>query len=130
MAHANAQIMKRAYDAFNSGDMDTLREIFSPEIVGHVPGKSSISGDYKGVDEVFGLFGKLVELTAGNYKAEVHDILATDEHAVVLSKTTGSRPDGMTHQANSVEVFHLSDGKVTEFWTLEEDQYRADEFYS
>lgn len=130
MAHPNAEVMKRGYDAFNSGDMETLREIFSPDIVGHIPGKSSLSGDYKGLDEVLAMFGKLMELTGGNYSAEVHDILASDDHAVVLSKTKGSRPDGRTHEANTVEVYHLADGKITEFWALEEDQYRADEFYS
>jgi ketosteroid isomerase-like protein len=37
-ADENAAIMRRAYDAFNSGDMDTLIELFDESAVWHTPG--------------------------------------------------------------------------------------------
>jgi len=104
MAHPNEDMMRKLYDAFNKGDFEMVTSSFAPDIVGHVPGKSQLSGDYKGAEEVMGMFAKLAEVVGGNYSVEVHDVLANDEHAVVL-------------------------GKITEFWTLEEDLYASDAFY-
>ena len=33
MGHPNEDLIRRGYDAFSSGDMDTLRELFHPDIV-------------------------------------------------------------------------------------------------
>ena len=59
--------------------VETLRELFDPNIVFHVPGRSQIAGDYRGIDETFGFFGKLVELSGGTFKIERHTVLADDE---------------------------------------------------
>lgn len=129
MAHPNEVLIRKAYDAFDKGDMDALRGLFAPDIIGHEAGKSPIAGDYKGVDEVFGLFAKVFELSGGTYKVQLHEALATDTHAVVLSKGTAAR-GSKTLSENSVDVFHLAGGKITEFWALSDDQYATDEFWS
>jgi ketosteroid isomerase-like protein len=128
MAHPNVDLLNRGYDAFGKGDLDTLRELFSQDIVFHVPGRSKIAGDYRGQDEVFGFFGKLVELTGGTFSIERHAVLADDEHGTVLTTVTGQR-DGKTLSQNAIDVFHLKDGKVTEVWALDTDQYAGDEFF-
>jgi uncharacterized protein len=58
--------------------MDTLRELFDPEIVWHFPGRSVLAGDHRGTDAVLGFFGKTIELTAGTFQVEVHDVVADD----------------------------------------------------
>ncbi len=128
MAHPNVELLRRAYDAFDKGDMDTLRELFQPDIIGHVPGRSQVAGDYKGVDEVLMLFGKLNELSGESFNAEVHAILADDEHGAVLGTQTGQR-DGKTLTSSTIEVFHFQGGKISEFWALAVDQYAEDEFW-
>src|SRR5438094_6380057 len=47
-----------------------VREIFAPDIKWHTGGRNPLSGDLKGVDEVFANFGKLFELTGGTFKLE------------------------------------------------------------
>jgi ketosteroid isomerase-like protein len=49
-AGENAAILRRAYAAFNSGDMDTLIEVFDEGIVWHLPGRSALANDYQGRD--------------------------------------------------------------------------------
>jgi hypothetical protein len=48
------------------------------------------------VAQVLGSFGRLFELTGGTYRVEVNDIVASDEHAVVLytsrAERAGSQP--------------------------------------
>src|SRR2546428_7653130 len=84
MAHPNVELLQKGYDAFEKGDLDTLRELFAADIVFHTTGHSPLAGDYRGQDEVFGFFGKLVELTGGTFKIERHAVLADDEHGAVL----------------------------------------------
>ena len=129
MAHPNEDLVRRGYEAFSKGDLDTLGQLFADDIVWHAPGRSPIAGDYKGQDQVFQFFGKVAELTGGTFKVEPHDIVGNDEHVVALSKASGQR-EGKTLDDNTVQVFHVSDGKVTEVWGHAGDQYANDEFWS
>lgn len=129
MAHPNEDLMRRGYEAFGKGDMATIAELFADDIVWHAPGKSPLSGDYKGLDSVLALFGKTAELSGGTLKLEVHDILANDEHGVALLRGTAQR-GGKSLDNNSVQVFHIRDGKVVETWFHPGDQAANDEFWS
>jgi len=44
--------------------------------VWRVPGKSFLAKDYEGHEEVFGFFGRLMELTSGTFRVESLDMLA------------------------------------------------------
>ena len=46
MGHPNEDLIRQGYDAFSSGDMDTLRELFHPDIVWHASGRSQLAGDH------------------------------------------------------------------------------------
>ena len=58
-AEENVAILQRAYDAFNTGDLDTLNEIFDENAVWHLPGKSKYADDYQGADAILEYFGQL-----------------------------------------------------------------------
>ncbi len=58
--HPNEAVVRKGYAAFSRGDIETLQnEIFTDDIVWHVPGRNRFSGDYKGISEVRGYFGQL-----------------------------------------------------------------------
>jgi uncharacterized protein len=114
MAHPNEDLVRRGYEAFAKGDMDTLRELFDPEIVWHFPGRSVLAGDHRGTDAVLGFFGKTIELTAGTFQVEVHDVVADDRHTVGLHLATGEREGRTLLEDREVLVFHIRDGKVVE----------------
>jgi hypothetical protein len=48
---------------------------------------------------------------------------------VVLAEAHAER-QGKTLDDRGVNVFHIKDGKVTEFWLHPGDQYANDEFWS
>lgn len=129
MAHPNEDLVRRGYAAFLNGDMATLDELFADGIVWHVEGRNPLSGDYEGKQAVFAHFAKLAELTGGTLSLEIHDVLANDTHAVVLARVTSER-QGRKYDGNGVQVFHISDGKVTEQWGHPGDAYANDEFWS
>jgi len=127
--HPNLELLRRGYAAYGSGDMDTIDELFADDVVWHIGGRSALSGDYEGKEQVFGFFAKLLELSDGTSKVEVHDLLASDDHGVAVVKESATR-GGSSHEGNAVHVFHLRDGRVTEFWDAQTDQYAADEFWA
>ena len=129
MAHPNEELVRKGYDAFSRGDMDTLRNIvFADNITFHIPGSNQLAGDYAGQEKVFGFLGKVMELTGGTFRPEVHDILANDEHAVALAGHTGQR-EGKSSNYRSVHVMHVRGGKIAEFWE-HPDQPAFDAFWS
>jgi ketosteroid isomerase-like protein len=128
MAHPNEELVRRGYDAFGRGDMETLREVFHPDLVWHSPGHNQLAGDHRGVEAVLGFFGRTMELTGGTFRVEVHDVVASDEHVVGLNSVAAQR-DGKTLNGRNALVFHVRDGRATEVWQFWEDQYAADEFF-
>lgn len=129
MAHPNEEIVRKGISAFQSRDLETLKGVFADDIVWHIPGKSPVSGDYKGREEVLGFLGKLGEMTGGTFKIEIHDVLGSDEHVVALMRQTGER-EGKRLDGQFANVFHIRDGKVAEFWGQPFDLYAVDEFWS
>lgn len=129
MAHPNEDLYRRGFEAFQKGDVETLKDHFADDIVWHVAGRGPFAGDYKGWGEVIGLFGKQVEATGGTLKLELHDLFANDEHAVALVRTTAQR-NGKSLDDRGVHVVHLRDGKIAESWFHFMDQYEVDEFFA
>jgi uncharacterized protein len=125
--HPNVELLRRGYAAYSSGDMETINEVFADDIVWHVAGRSELAGDYNGKDEVFGFFAKLMEVSEGTSRIEVHDVLANDEHGAVLITETATRA-GREFSGRAVHTFHLEGGKVIEFWDAPLDQYATDDF--
>ena len=130
MAHPNEVAIRDALEAFSTGDVEAGTAILSPDIVWHEGGRNQLTGDHRGIDAVFGLFGKMAELTEGTFRIdEVHDVLANDDHAVSLHRTSAQR-SGKTYRFNDAIVRHMSDGKVTEAWVLGDDQHAWDELFA
>jgi ketosteroid isomerase-like protein len=128
MVHPDEELVRRGYDAFSRSDMETLREVFHPDLVWHSPGRNQLAGDHRGVEAVLGFFGRTMELTGGTFRVEVHDVVASDEHVVGLN-SVAAHWAGKTLNGRNALVFHIRDGRATEVWQFWEDQYAADEFF-
>ena len=129
MAHPNEELVRRGYEAFNTADVETLREVFTDTTIFHEPGRSPISGDYQGLDQVLGFFGTLAERSGGTFRATLHDVVANDEHAVGLHSSDAER-DGRRAHSPTVLVFHIRDGKLAETWSHHHDQHDFDAFWA
>ena len=82
-ADENAAIMRRAYAAFNSADLNTLNELFDEGAVWHLPGRSRFADDYQGREATFAYFGQLGQETGGTFGAQLQHLLADDGDRVV-----------------------------------------------
>jgi uncharacterized protein len=129
MAHPNEVLLRQAYEDFAKGDLDAAASIFADNIRWHVQGQSPISGVYVGRDEIMEFFGKIFELSGGTFRLDIHDVLANDEHVVVLVMERAER-DGKVLAGTEAHVWHVSNGKVTEFWGLPADLEAAEAFWA
>jgi uncharacterized protein len=127
--HPNVERARQGYEAFAKGDLAALTELLADDVVWHVQGGGPLSGDYHGRDQVFGFFGRIAEETGGTFRLDVHDILANDEHTVVLATLTATR-GGKSTEAQVVNVTHNRDGQVTEFWSAVTDPAAALDFWA
>lgn len=127
--HPNAAVLRRTYEAMRTGDVQTLRALFAPEAVMHVPGRSHNTGTYRGVDEILQFLGHAANYTGGTLRTTVHRVLADDDYAMALATYTATREDGGTLENNLVHVVRLHDGRVTESWFHSRDQYEVDAFW-
>lgn len=127
MQQPNEQTLRTIYDAFGRGDVDTVMGSLTDDIKYHISGRSPVSGEYSGKDEVLGFIGKLMELSGGTFSLEVLDILANDRHGVTLTMESGQR-EGKTLQNRAVHVWEMQDGRCTSFRGYNENSW--DEFWS
>jgi ketosteroid isomerase-like protein len=127
-AGENAGTIRRGYELFNSGNLEELGTIFADDVVWHVGGRGRLSGEKRGRDAAFAYFRQLGELTNGTFRAELHDVVASDEHVVGLHVSTGQR-GGRSLNVKEALVFHLRDGKIVEAWEHYEDSQAWDEFW-
>ena len=129
-AQENIAVMQRAYDAFNTGDMDTLVEVFDENAAWHLPGKSKYADDYQGRDATLEYFGQLAQETDGTFRAELEHLTGDDSGEVVgYQHSTGDR-NGKHLDVTNCIVFQLRDGKIVDGREHFHDLYAWDEFWS
>jgi ketosteroid isomerase-like protein len=129
-AAENVATMQRAYDAFNTGDMNTLIEIFDEGAVWHLPVRSSMANDYQGRDATLAYFGQLAQKTEGTFRAELERLLGDDDDRVVgIQRSTADR-NGKHLDVRDCIVFQLKDGRITDGREHFEDLYAWDDFWS
>ena len=74
----------------------------------HVPGRSPLSGDYKGHDEVIAFFSKTRELSGGTFSIEINEMLANGQ-LVVLCAASAQRL-GQHWSSPEVHVWRVVNG--------------------
>ncbi len=128
--HPNAEIVRRAYEAFNTADMETLTETFDENACWHTPGRSPIAGDHEGRDAVFAQFGRYGGDTGGTFKAALKTVLADDEGRVVGIHHNSAEKEGKKLDTGCCIVFALKDGRITHGREYFFDLHNWDDFWS
>ncbi len=129
-ADENLDVMRRGYEAFNSGDMDTLIEVFDENLVWHLPGRSSMAKDYQSRDATLAYFGQLAQETGGTFRAELERLVADDDDRVIGIQRSTAERNGKHLDVGNCIVFQLRNGRVTDGREHFHDLYAWDEFWS
>ncbi|MCZ3388035.1 MAG: nuclear transport factor 2 family protein [Actinomycetia bacterium] len=106
-ASENKSATQAAYQAFGAGDLEGAMKDMTDDVEWMVPGNSTISGTYRGKDEVASFF---MTLASKSFQIEPQHFIAEGDHVVVLTRTT---TDGQS--ADQANVLTFRGGKVAKF---------------
>lgn len=112
--HANADIVRRGYEAFNTADLDLLTELFDEQASWHTPGRGILAGDRAGRDEVFTQFGRYMQDTGGTFKAELKSVLADEDGRVVAIHHNSGVRNGKRLDVDCCIVFDVKNGRIVD----------------
>ena len=124
-AAENAERIRAGYKAFNTGDVPALIDLFAEDIVWHFPGNSKLAGEHVGRDAVLTVLGAYGAATDGTLQANLIDVMSSENNVTGWGRDTASAR-GKTLDTNSVVVFTMRDGKVTEGHHFIEDTAALD----
>lgn len=118
--HPSATLIRRGVEAFRRGDAAWIRQHVVDDIIWHVGGSTPLRGTYRGIDEVLDFMTREREaMVAVSAEMEIGDVLANDDHVVLLGTMSADLPDGRRTRSKYVQVFHVSDEKVHQVWEAE-----------
>ncbi|MGW6568504.1 nuclear transport factor 2 family protein [Streptomyces sp. NPDC054975] len=127
--HPDAAVVRRSYEAFTTGDMDTVRSMMTSDCAHHSPGSSRMSGHFKGPDNILAHFGQLFELTHGTFRVELEGVYPDGRgHVMATHKWYGDRGDRGIEMHGGI-FFTLVGGKISDGDECVEDIDEADAFW-
>lgn len=129
MQHNNAKVLEQLYTNFSKGDIAAVLSACAENITFQISGKSALAGKYTKADFASGFVNKLQEISGGSLQMEVHDILASDRHAVVLVSDHLTKK-GEKIQIRSAHVWRFENGKPVAFYEYPRDMYQYDAVWS
>jgi hypothetical protein len=127
--HPNEELLRREYEARAARDDRALVQILAEDVVWHVPGRNAIAGEYRGIDRVMEYVQRRRELANGTLEITVHDVLADDEHGLVIATGRATR-GGSAFEWRAHGLYRFRHGSIAECWVLPEDQYEFDRIWS
>jgi ketosteroid isomerase-like protein len=118
MSQENVEIVRRAYHAYNAGDLTALRDLYDPDVVMHHVEGWPEPGPSVGRDAVLRETEQLREAWKGDTLEPVTDFIAAPDRVVVrdLWHGTGRGPDA---DMEFTRVFTLREKKIVSievFW--------------
>ena len=117
MSEDNLDVIRRGYEAFGRGDINTLLDSFDEQISWVTPGPRELktSGRRTGRQEVGEFFASVNELF-DIQRFEPKEFIAQGDRVVVVgSETARARSTGNVVDVDWVHVFTMRNGKVVAF---------------
>jgi ketosteroid isomerase-like protein len=118
MKHPNEELARSEMEAALRGDFENMLAHYTEDFILHYPGRNALSGTYQGknglrewgrkIDKLLGPGGSLVRT--------LHDILASEDHAIQLVSVKARRTDGRSASWNAAVVMHVRDSIISEIW--------------
>ena len=100
----NVELIKKGYEAFAAGDIETVMSLFDDNVEWVQPGESAISGTYHGKGELGQFFARLAEKSA---TATPRRFIADGDMVVALTDVAVGDERG-----EDADVYTLRDGKA------------------
>jgi uncharacterized protein len=129
MSHPHAVLLEKLYADYSKGDLSAVLAACADDMTFQMAGKSKLAGKFTKETFATKFVTPMRELTGNTLKLEVHDILASDRHAVVLASHLFVR-NGEKIQLRTVHVWRFENGKPVAWYEYPRDMYAYDAVFS
>lgn len=132
MKNDNVDTVNKMYNAFVSGDQDTIAEMISADYVLHVPGNGLNAGEYWGQEGFRRFMSNIAEHNGGVFDMDVPAFAANGEHVFtreVLRINRVADPERV-FTLRLANWLKLRNGKLVESWVIPEDLRAYDEYWT
>src|SRR5829696_2326644 len=115
----NSDALKRGYEAFNSGDPETLAELYTDDVRWEGPNTSGLpmSGVTEGKEAVLQALGEIGEVFE-SFHVSPDEMVEEGNTIVVLSHIEGKTKAGNEVKLPGVEIWRMTDGKAERVQSL------------
>ncbi|MGG8409170.1 nuclear transport factor 2 family protein [Streptomyces sp. 12297] len=128
--HPDAALVRRGYEAFGKGDMDTMSSLMTADVIHHVPGNNPFSGHHKGRENVLDLYRRLGEETNGTMKADLGTVLVDGRGHVMTVHTFRADRGNRGIEIQGGLFFTIVGGKISDIDECTADIDEEDAFWS
>ena len=119
------QVVQNFFAAYGAGDMEALKRYVADDVEWHIPGRHTLAGTKRGIDEFVSFFGQLGK---AGFRAEVI-ILAANDTYVIDAHRGWSNTEGDNIDLNWVLIYQIEDGKIKRVQNFSGDLYASDTFF-
>lgn len=128
--HPDVTLVRRGYDAFSRGDLETLMSLMTADCTHHVPGDHALAGHHKGQAEIRHMITKVFEESGGTFKADLQSVILDGRgHAVSVHRYSAQR-HGRSIDAMGGLIFTIVGGKFSDIDECVEDLDADNAFWS
>jgi ketosteroid isomerase-like protein len=115
-------VVRAGFEAFGRGDLAAFAALFEPDATWNHRNPDRLGGIHAGIDAIVAFLQESGRSTAGTLRAVPTAMMADgDGHVCVLTRVSGTRPDGRTFDDAQVLVFTVEGEHVRSV-----DQYIGD----
>ncbi len=122
MPNVTPDLVRTAYGALASGDMEQIKQYWAEDMNWLVPGHNPLSGWYHGRDAFLGFMGQVGALSANSFNMESIAVMTSDDYSADVTHNVGFRggfegKGEVPYTKLDIEVVHVlrwRDGKVIE----------------
>lgn len=130
MQNKESKVVSEFLTAVQSGDMATVGALLHPDIKWQQPGSGEISGTKRSAQEVFQMVTRMFEISANTLKLkEIKWVSANGSSVAALVRWTASKPSGMSLDVDNIDVYTISEGKITAVTVYSSDITAEDNFW-
>ena len=122
MTHPNEALLRETYEAVGDGNLDVLLDALADDIVWEDSSLGPLAGRYHGKEAVGAFFGKMFEVYRGTLRLDVLDVVANDDHGVVLTRERGKVGEEAVNW-RGVHIWTFREGRCAEFVAVNDGAY-------
>ena len=129
MNHPHALILEKLYRDLAAGNPDAALAECAEACTFQLSGKSRLAGKYDRKTFASQFLVHQKEMSGGTLQTEVHEVMASDRHGMVLTTNRLTR-QGKTVEYRSAHIWRFEGGKPVAWYEYPRDMYQYDAIWA